>query len=85
MNKSKRYTMCCIAGDENKSVIVELTSDVRLREMPQDDLQMLMERFAEKSSVWNDVLDGKGTAVIYDVESFEYVCYSDGIFEWILE
>lgn len=85
MNKSKRYTMCCIAGDKNESVTVELTSNVRLREIPQDDLQMLMERFAEESSVWKDALNGKGTAVIYDVESFEYVCYSNGIFEWILE
>lgn len=85
MNKKNRYTMYCIAGDKRESVTVKLISNVRLREMSPNDIQELVERFAEENRVWKDILKGKGRAIIYDVETYENVRYIDGTFEWVLE
>lgn len=82
--RKKMYKIFCYAEVGEEVAKAKLITNVSLRKMGTEDLQEMMEHFAEDDSRWNSVLEGKGNAGFLDEETWEAILYVDGNYKWIL-
>lgn len=71
--KKNNYEMFAVALGEKTTNIIKFTLEGRLPQLASDDIQELVEWFAEEHDEWKGVLAGKTAAVIFDRETLEQI------------
>lgn len=76
--KNNNFEMFAVALGVESTNIIKFTIGGRLPQLSSDDIQGLVEQFAEVHDEWKGVLAGKTAAVIFDGETLDKIRINEG-------